>query len=608
MAEQNMDVDVVAEDVWTPLVDQRFTITPNAIPPSQLTAFDAELAYANKAVLVAKKRRNLLAPACRLPFEILSTIFALVQQIWTPGVERERKVYEYDLGWLRVSHVCQYWRNVAVQTPSLWTKIPCLALPPRAAFWFYLRSRHAPLHLTLETEMGLYDPPTLGRAVSSWFAPSVLSRVHSLSLGGSLPDLHALVKHCRHPMLNISHLSVCADQDNPQPTYRLPRRFCHGTQPTRLVLEGCLPHWDSTLLASKLTHLTLRSEGCTDLDALPFWAPFAALLASLRSLEELDLYDVFPLILPTDTDTASLPHTLKTLNLEASGAANNSLVELFNHVELRSRAKVRIAMHGVNDEQHADSIALKLRPFLARLFAFALDVAETPTNDANNDEPDSELVVSDKSIDLYTPALPRSSWTASTSSSSLASVLSRSPPPARDQARIQLAVEYKQPISVETAKALTLSHQLSALPLHRLSALGLDRRCVQDLVQEGSVGHLSAAINVRRLGVEAEGCAPLFDALLARASNGTFDLLPALDTIHVQCAEYEVDMYRPEELEKSCEADMLALLRLVTERREGGAAVGEVVVQRELVGWRVWEKMCGVVQVRFEDFWGEARV
>ncbi|KAI0046669.1 hypothetical protein FA95DRAFT_1559894, partial [Auriscalpium vulgare] len=57
--------------------------------------------------------------ACRLPPEILSKIFMAVSSIDPPHRGR-RDPDDGSLGWLTITHVCQLWRNVALQDPVLW--------------------------------------------------------------------------------------------------------------------------------------------------------------------------------------------------------------------------------------------------------------------------------------------------------------------------------------------------------------------------------------------------------------------------------------------------------------------------------------------------------
>ncbi|KAF9474931.1 hypothetical protein BDN70DRAFT_814909, partial [Pholiota conissans] len=73
------------------------------------------------SIMTLKARRNSLAPVSRLPAEILGIIFSLVQ---TREVNPNGKREGTPLQWLNVTYVCQYWRNVALDFPSLWVDLP----------------------------------------------------------------------------------------------------------------------------------------------------------------------------------------------------------------------------------------------------------------------------------------------------------------------------------------------------------------------------------------------------------------------------------------------------------------------------------------------------
>ncbi|KAI0252264.1 hypothetical protein BJV78DRAFT_1124881, partial [Lactifluus subvellereus] len=67
-------------------------------------------------ILTLLTRRNALAPISLLPSELLAQIFhfhALDEPSWS-----NRKSF----GWMKVTHVCRYWRQVALEDSSLWAR------------------------------------------------------------------------------------------------------------------------------------------------------------------------------------------------------------------------------------------------------------------------------------------------------------------------------------------------------------------------------------------------------------------------------------------------------------------------------------------------------
>jgi len=83
--------------------------------------------------------RNALAPISSLPPELLARIFrfyALVEPPWSGGQK---------LGWIGVTHVCQRWRQVALDDSMLWART--VGILPSAEWIFegLVRARNAPL-------------------------------------------------------------------------------------------------------------------------------------------------------------------------------------------------------------------------------------------------------------------------------------------------------------------------------------------------------------------------------------------------------------------------------------------------------------------------------
>ena len=98
--------------------------------------------------------RNALAPISSLPPELLARVFgfyALVEPPWS-GVRK--------LGWIGVTHVCQRWRQVALNDASLWARI--VGVSPGAA-WIseaLVRARDAPLLFDI---VGMPSPKVLSK-------------------------------------------------------------------------------------------------------------------------------------------------------------------------------------------------------------------------------------------------------------------------------------------------------------------------------------------------------------------------------------------------------------------------------------------------------------
>ena len=89
-----------------------------------------ELEEATRAVQAIRYAINDFVPACRLPVEVLTHIFAHLQEVDRPGTAGLRKTTNAtSIGWPCVLHVCQRWRQAAEGCSELWISIePSLGL------------------------------------------------------------------------------------------------------------------------------------------------------------------------------------------------------------------------------------------------------------------------------------------------------------------------------------------------------------------------------------------------------------------------------------------------------------------------------------------------
>jgi F-box-like len=95
---------------------------------------------------VLKLRRNALVPISHLAPEVLEIIFSFLflPEKFEPsmtGGKRDR------LAWLRVSHVCHRWREIALNQPRFWSRINFNTLTLAGVTCVLSRSKMAPLVL-----------------------------------------------------------------------------------------------------------------------------------------------------------------------------------------------------------------------------------------------------------------------------------------------------------------------------------------------------------------------------------------------------------------------------------------------------------------------------
>ncbi|TDL27639.1 hypothetical protein BD410DRAFT_430953 [Rickenella mellea] len=106
-----------------------FTGTTSASLPSQQLGRSSTQAYC--APLLEQPRASQTIPAANLPADVLLLIFNdlrdrsndLPPWDWKCNPERSPSTIRVSLAWIRVTHVCQCWRQIALQCATLWTAV-----------------------------------------------------------------------------------------------------------------------------------------------------------------------------------------------------------------------------------------------------------------------------------------------------------------------------------------------------------------------------------------------------------------------------------------------------------------------------------------------------
>ncbi|VDB90277.1 unnamed protein product [Peniophora sp. CBMAI 1063] len=90
----------------------------------QLNVIDAEIRAVDTSVALLRRRRNALSPSSRLYPEILAHILGYLREL-SPFNKSYIKGtgLVLDIGWVMATHVCSYWRTVAMQNSWLWSRI-----------------------------------------------------------------------------------------------------------------------------------------------------------------------------------------------------------------------------------------------------------------------------------------------------------------------------------------------------------------------------------------------------------------------------------------------------------------------------------------------------
>ncbi|KAG5338177.1 hypothetical protein C0989_008076 [Termitomyces sp. Mn162] len=332
-----------------------------------------------------KKCHNALTFTCRLPHEILGTIFeevAIVREAWQNygrWGEEYRKWREFD--WIKsVSHVCSHWRAVALSNPNLWSSIRLMntAWMPE----MIQRSKTAPLTITLWGALMLQDPAGSYIALKDVIR-SDLPRIRGLTLGlvpvWVSPERHELfLDNEKKQRLNMfSELIPLLNQPAPmlesleinlaeaEASQQLPSGFVAGlSQLKHLRLEGWCLDWKLSAFEN------LRSLAISRLsaDSKPTVNELLNMLTRTPLLESLTIVD--PDVLRStsslqDIASVCLEH-LKHIDISYS---LSDCAFIFDHIVFSAQATtiiIRLPGLSVGDAYLSDHSALSAIGTLAR--------------------------------------------------------------------------------------------------------------------------------------------------------------------------------------------------------------------------------------------------
>ncbi|KDQ51344.1 hypothetical protein JAAARDRAFT_532423 [Jaapia argillacea MUCL 33604] len=107
-----------------------------------------------KQVAILRSARNSFNPIHRLPIEVVLEIFSIVAETWYPRTVEDVRP---SVCWLALTHVCHYWRELALNTPTLWTTIDVDLRDLRWTRAFLERSQNTSLDLRIVSHEGVSD-------------------------------------------------------------------------------------------------------------------------------------------------------------------------------------------------------------------------------------------------------------------------------------------------------------------------------------------------------------------------------------------------------------------------------------------------------------------
>ncbi|KAI0046919.1 hypothetical protein FA95DRAFT_1559590 [Auriscalpium vulgare] len=155
------DTSHSADAFWASAIHARLARLDNVTafqPPDVIQdafyGLDTELVSMQRAMRAILTRRNSLLPISRLPSEILGRVFSWLALIDRPTRFEVGGAFISRLGWISATHVCRWWRDVALDHATLWGDIS-FTLGQKWVRTMFARSRLVPLSIDI---LSAYSP------------------------------------------------------------------------------------------------------------------------------------------------------------------------------------------------------------------------------------------------------------------------------------------------------------------------------------------------------------------------------------------------------------------------------------------------------------------
>ncbi|KAI0045362.1 hypothetical protein FA95DRAFT_1521476 [Auriscalpium vulgare] len=302
-------------------------------------------------------RLNALTPIARLPSEILAGIFSFAARA-EPIVTTSRDYDRFEpggyvtspaserMGWIKVTHVCHYWREVALAHSALWERVS-FSIGPEWTEELLARSKGAPIIVDLRGARPSRQYPWKDHLHKH------LGHMKALYMDPEFPTGSTGIEFLAIPAPMLEIFDFCYTQYFTPGRRRspltvsppLPLFADHAPRLRSLSLCGWNPTpWSSPLFKS-LTYLKIigdahgRSSNSGESESFPIFPSIHALVGALRTLEAIEtliIGDCLPLALadidPSSGYTISLPR-LTLLVVDGNLQKCGNLMSILRHAD-----------------------------------------------------------------------------------------------------------------------------------------------------------------------------------------------------------------------------------------------------------------------------------
>ncbi len=342
---------------------------PPATVANARKKLEEELEEQLKAVVMIKRRLNAITTISRLPTELLLEIFVCIAEVYFRKYVADCPEYGSNgssyprgrgLDCIRLAHVCHAWRDIALNTPRLWSFIPFTGLA--LAELLLVRSKRVPLTVAIHSSSLCYeDHRRFLEAISS----GQTSRLTELSIESPSSTIYKLCGTLTEPA-NILHTLSLSEEGYDGIGY-IPYNLFNGHTPRlrSLEIDRLVIRWDNPLLCSTLTRLVIEADYIL-VESMGTFEQLLSALELMTSLHTLELTDAIPEV--TTTLDSSSPSRIVTLShlstLCLNGYLTRSFARFLDHLSLPTHVLPQLTCGG--SEPFIFDLIVAVKAHLAR--------------------------------------------------------------------------------------------------------------------------------------------------------------------------------------------------------------------------------------------------
>lgn len=238
-----------------------------------------EVQINEESLLEIKSQPYAFGPISKLPPETLLRIFELLVEKCSGDTER----------WYHITHVCRLWRQLAIDTSTLWTRIPTSSDEhnPNWTRVVLQRSKSSPLSVDL-----VFTDWKVNLAVLQHI--SHIRRLYIELQAEGLNGVAYILSVVGDYATMLEHLFIWAgESEDEDAQFKLsPTCFPGTSKLDYLDLTNIDVDWSTPLLRQNLTYLSFQN---LSLASAPSWDELLTALGNMPGLSELTLMQALPL-------------------------------------------------------------------------------------------------------------------------------------------------------------------------------------------------------------------------------------------------------------------------------------------------------------------------